>query len=81
MAKYSKTEVRYRPAIGGAKTRCANCISYQEAESGFRFKDRRHAVVDLMMAKVRSNSPVLGFFQFSHNPPRPKGEPSFIAMA
>jgi hypothetical protein len=24
----------HRPAIGGAKRRCANCISYQETESG-----------------------------------------------
>ena len=34
MAKYSETEVRYRPAIAGAKRRCNNCINYQEAESG-----------------------------------------------
>jgi hypothetical protein len=34
MAKYSETEVRYRPAIAGAKRRCSNCINYQKAESG-----------------------------------------------
>ena len=34
MAKYSETEVRYRPAIAGAKRRCNNCINYLEAESG-----------------------------------------------
>jgi hypothetical protein len=34
MAKYSKPEVSYRPAIGGAKRRCSNCINYQETESG-----------------------------------------------
>ena len=33
-AKYSETEVRYRPAIAGAKRRCNHCINYQEAESG-----------------------------------------------
>ena len=52
--------------------------------------DRGHAVVDfshqplegtVMMAKVRSHSPVFGFRQFSHSPARPKGEPSFMAMA
>src|SRR5262249_49908221 len=34
MAKYSKPEVSYRPAIGGAKRRCSNCINYQENENG-----------------------------------------------
>ena len=34
MAKYSKPEVNYRPATGGAKRRCSNCINCQEAESG-----------------------------------------------
>jgi len=34
VAKYSKPEVSYRPAIGGAKRRCSNCINYQETESG-----------------------------------------------
>jgi len=34
MAKYSKTEASYRPAMGAAKRRCSNCINYQEAESG-----------------------------------------------
>ena len=29
-----KPEVLYRPAIGGAKRRCSNCISYQEAQGG-----------------------------------------------
>jgi hypothetical protein len=34
MAKYSKTEANYRPAMGAAKRRCSNCINYEEAESG-----------------------------------------------
>jgi hypothetical protein len=34
MAKYSITEVRYRPAIGAAKRRCSTCLNHQEAESG-----------------------------------------------
>jgi hypothetical protein len=34
----------------------------------------------VMMAKVRSHSPVLGLRQFSHKPARPKGDPSFMAI-
>ena len=31
--------------------------------------------------KVLSHSPVLGSFQFSHRPPSPTGEPSFMPTA
>ena len=41
----------------------------------------RAGVYPRMIAKVRSHSPVFGLRQFSHNPAKPKGEPSFIAMA
>ena len=35
----------------------------------------------VMIAKVRIHSSEIGSFQFSHSPPRPKGWPSFIAIA
>jgi hypothetical protein len=34
----------------------------------------------VMMAKVRSHFPVMGFRQFSQSPVRPKGDPSFMAI-
>jgi len=39
MAKYSQTEVQYRPAIGGAKRYCVNSANYQEAENGCTMVD------------------------------------------
>jgi hypothetical protein len=35
----------------------------------------------VMIANMRSHSPVLGSFQFSQMPAIPKGEPFFMAMA
>ena len=35
----------------------------------------------VMIAKVRTHSPVVRSFQFSHSPGMPKGDPSLMAMA
>jgi hypothetical protein len=35
----------------------------------------------VMIAKVRVHSPEVGYFQFSQSPPRPNGQPSFMAIA
>jgi hypothetical protein len=54
------------------------------------FEDRWHPIVDLAansfegtvrITNVRPHSPVMGLRQFSYKPARPKGVPSFMAIA